>query len=63
MQKTATAIATATMDESGFLEAPLLRQAEDELKNNTWNIRHLDDESFVQPSHRAIVIYFRLSDF
>ena len=32
-------------------------------KNKTWNIRCLVDESFVQPSHQAIVIYFRLSDF
>ena len=33
------------------------------MKKNAWNIRRLVDESFVQASYRAIVIYFRLSDF
>ena len=33
------------------------------MKKNAWNIRRLVDELFVQASHRAIVIYFRLSDF
>ena len=32
-------------------------------KNNAWNIRCLVNESFVPASHRASVLYCRLSDF
>ena len=32
-------------------------------KNNTWNFRHLDDESFVPENQRTSVLYCRLSDF
>ena len=31
-------------------------------KNDAWNIRQLVDESFVPASHRASVLYCRLSD-
>ena len=33
-----------------------------EKKINTWNIRHLVDESFVQATQRTNVFYCRLSD-
>ena len=32
-------------------------------KNNTWNIRCLDDESFVPGNQQTSVLYCRLSDF
>ena len=32
-------------------------------RNNTWNIRRLVDESFVQATQRTSVLYWRLSDF
>ena len=32
-------------------------------KNNTWNIRHLVDESFVPANQQTRVLYCRLSDF
>ena len=32
-------------------------------KNNTWNIRHLVDESFVPVNQQTSVLYCRLSDF
>ena len=31
--------------------------------NNTWNIRHLVDESFVPASQQTSVLYWRLTDF
>ena len=51
----------STRHESGFLEAPLVRQADGELKN-TWNVRRLIDESFVPSAQRTSVLYCRLSD-
>ena len=32
-------------------------------KKNTWNIRHLVDESFVPATQQPSVLYWRLSDF
>ena len=33
------------------------------MKKNTWNVRHLLDESFVPSAQRTSILYCRLSDF